>query len=149
MRFTNLTAAALPRLMAVDDRRGRITDLRAFVKDWAQEDSVGRAAMIVEAPRRARRHHRFTRRRDLPRIAAVVHALCDRDSVPVPNWVWEHRSPKPVAITDAVRMGTDYTRLVQAEAPSACAYHQVWFPPATIEDHRVHGFADHLVHAPA
>lgn len=135
--------------MAVDDRRGRITDLRAFVKDWAQEDSVGRAAMIVEAPRRARRHHRFTRRRDLPRIAAVVHALCDRDSVPVPNWVWEHRSPKPVAITDAVRMGTDYTRLVQAEAPSACAYHQVWFPPATIEDHRVHGFADHLVHAPA
>ena len=32
---------------------------------------------------------------------------------------------------------------MQAEAPTACSYHRVWFDPASIEDHRVHGFRDH------
>ena len=93
MTYTNMSAAALPALMARDDQRGRMVDLRTLVKDWAQNpDDRGR--MVAEAPRRRRWHDRFTaRRRDLPRIAAVVHALCERDGVDVPEWVHRHRSP--------------------------------------------------------
>ena len=92
--YTNMTAAALPALMATDDQRDRMVALRVLVKDWAQSPD-GRERMIAEPPRRHRWHHRFTaRRRDLPRIAAVVHALCDRDGVEVPAWVHQHRCPQ-------------------------------------------------------
>ena len=138
--YTNMTAAALPALMATDDQRDRMVALRVLVKDWAQNPD-DRERMIAEPPRRHRWHHRFTaRRRDLPRIAAVVHALCDRDGVEVPKWVHQHRSPEPVTITDSISMDGAYGRLLQAEAPQACSYHRVYFDRSTIEDHRVHGF---------
>ena len=79
----------------------------------------------------------------LPRIAAVAHALCDRDEVKVPNWVWRHRSRRHIMMGGQRATNTPWTRLVQAEAPTACSYHRVWFDPASIEDHRVHGFRDH------
>ena len=36
MAYTNISAAALPTLMADDDQRGRMVALRVLVKDWAQ-----------------------------------------------------------------------------------------------------------------
>ena len=141
MAYTNISAAALPALMADDDQRGRMVALRVLVKDWAQNPHE-RPEMIAEAPRRHRWRHRFTARRfDLARIAAVVHALCDRDRIEVPAWVLKHRSPKPIPITDAISISSPYGELLRAEAPTSCAHHNVFFSRSTIEDHRVHGFS--------
>ena len=52
----------------------------------------------------------------LPRIAAVAHALCDRDEVKVPNWVWRHRSRRHIMMGGQRATNTPWTRLVQAEA---------------------------------
>ena len=73
MERTEVTVAALPRLLTHDDGRGRVVDMRVLVKDWCANPQ-SRLAMITELPRRRRWHDRFTRRRrDLPRIAALVH----------------------------------------------------------------------------
>ena len=134
-----VTAAELPRWMCRNDRRGHITELVQLAKDWARFPTL-RDAMISGAPRRLRWYHRFTpRRRDLARIAAVVHALCDRDGHPPPDWVWQHRSAKAIHI-DCRPLGSGgYDQHIREVAPEACAYHNVWFDPPSIEDIRVHG----------
>lgn len=99
-----------------------------------------RDAMISDPPKRRRWYHRLTpRRRDLARIAAVVHALCDRDGHPVPQWVWEHRSAKDIHIDSRPVEDGAWDHHIRRIAPAACAYHNVWFDPASIEDIRVHG----------
>ena len=141
MMYANISAAALPALMTEDDHRDRLVALRVMVKDWAK-DPHAREQMIAEPPQRHRRHHRFTaRRHDLARIAAVVHALCDRDGVAVPAWVHKHRSPRPISVTDSISMSGAYGQLLRAEAPQVCHHHNVFFGRSTIEDHRVHGFS--------
>ena len=135
------TAAELPRLMCKRDGCGRMTVLIQLAKDWARFPSL-RDAMIVEPPKRRRWHHRFTpRKRDLARIAAVVHALCDCDGHPVPEWVWEHRSRRPIYIDSRPVEDDAYDRHIRRTAPAACAYHDVWFDPPSIEDIRVHGIS--------
>ena len=144
MAYRPVTTADLPALMTPDDGRGRVVDLRQFAKDWAHETPESRARMVAARPRRFRWYHRFNaRRRDLARIAAVAHALCDRDGVEVPDWVWRHRSRRHIMIGGRPATDTPWVRLVQAEAPAACSYHRVWFDPASIEDIRVHGFRDY------
>ena len=64
---------------------------------------------------------------DLCRIAAVVHALCDRDGVPIPDWVWKHRSPVPIAWDRSCVMHGFIWETTVANAPPACEYHDVWF----------------------
>lgn len=119
--------------MARDDKRGRVVELRLLVKNWASFPDK-RYSMIQEAPRRSRWFHRFTsRRRDLPRVAAVVHALCERDGVDAPAWVWEHRSRRHIAITDDVSLDTAYGKSLRADAPDVCSYHRVWFSQAMLE----------------
>ena len=109
-------------------------------KQWANTDYTHRVAMVKAPPQRYRWYHRFTRRRhDVIRIAVVVHALCDRDEVPVPEWVWQHRSDSDIGLIASRRRASDWW-LGNGNAPAACAYHRVWFDPASIEDHRIHGF---------
>ena len=140
MFVSNITADQIPRWMADDDRRGRVVELRVLCKQWAHTDNETRAAMIAEAPKRYRWWHRVgPRRHDLARIAAVVHALCDRDNVPVPNWVWAHRSKHPIGMTEHSTLASSKYLRNNIDAPDACGYHQVWFDPASIEDHRIHG----------
>ena len=126
--------------MANNDKRGRVVELRLLVKNWASFPDA-RYAMIHQSPRRHRWYHRYTRRRrDLPRLAAVVHALCERDGVDPPAWVWKHRAFRPIAVTDAVSLSTAYGKLLKIDAPDACAYHRVWFSHAMLESISVHGF---------
>ena len=136
-----VTAAELPYWMSRNDHRGRITELTQLAKDWARFPTL-RDAMISDTPRRLRWYHRFTpRRRDLARIAVVVHALCDRDGHPLPDWVWEHRSDKAIHFDCRPCDSNPYSQHVRNIAPEACAYHNVWFDPPSIEDIRVHGIA--------
>ncbi|MXY09977.1 MAG: hypothetical protein F4Z00_11155 [Acidimicrobiaceae bacterium] len=134
-----VTASELPYWMSRNDHRGRLTELTQLAKDWARMPHL-RDAMIVDPPRRLRWWHRFTpRRRDLARIAAVVHALCDRDGHPLPDWVWQHRSAKAIYIHCLPVEDGAYDHHTRRIAPEACAYHNVWFDPRDIEDIRVHG----------
>ena len=141
MFVPNITADQIPRWMADDDKRGRVVELRELCKQWANTTQGYRVAMVATPPQRYRWWHRFTRRRhDLTRIAAVVHALCDRDGVPVPDWVWQHRSRRHLGMCEkSVLFKKSYWR-ENIDAPAACEYHRVWFDPASIEDHRIHGF---------
>lgn len=140
MFVPSITADQIPRWMAYDDRRGRIVELRELCKQWAHTDQAHRVAMVEQMPRPHRWYHRFTRRRrDLTRIAAVVHALCDRDGVPVPEWVWRHRSRRDIGLT-ASRGPVSSLWKEHTNVPDACRYHRVWFDSASIEDHRIHGF---------
>ena len=136
-----LCASDLPALLAEDDNRGRVVALRELVKRWACFPEQ-RAAMIAEAPRRHRFYDRWftVRRDDLARIAAVVHAVCDRDAVPVPGWVSKHRARRPIGIVASLDPHSEYGRAVLADAPEACAEHQVWFDQTMIENVTVHGF---------
>lgn len=137
-----LCAAGLPAHLAAGDRRGGVVALRELVKRWACFPQQ-RPVMVAQAPRRHRCYDRFTsRRHDLVRIAAVVHALCDRDGVAVPGWVYKHRSRRPIGVVASLDPATEWGRVALAGAPSACAYHDVWFDQAMIENITVHGFTD-------
>lgn len=137
-----LCASDLPAYLAVGDGRNGLVDLREFVKRWACFPQQ-RPLMIAQAPRRHRWHDRLTsRRHDLVRISAVVHALCDRDGVAVPGWVYKHRSRRPIGLAASLDPTTEWARIALADAPSACAYHDVWFDQAMIENITVHGFRD-------
>ena len=66
-----------------DGHRKRTVPISQFVKNWAHRPDE-RSAMCEREPV-------GPNRLDLVRIAATVHALCDRDGVAVPSWVWRHR----------------------------------------------------------
>lgn len=135
-------ARDLPALIADDDGRGRVVGIRQFCKDWAPADHARRLEMIAEAPRRLRWWHRCGARRfDLRRIAAVVDALCERDDVPTPEWAVPKRSRHPVTLTQPEFPSTPWNDYERADAPPACARHEVWFRPIDLEDYRVHGFS--------
>ena len=136
-------AAGLPERMAQPDGRGGVVELRELVKRWACSPDE-REAMIAAPPRRHRRLDRFMRRRwDVARVAAVVHALCDRDGVAVPGWVWRHRSPRPEGITPLMDLRSGWAQRVLVDAPAACAYHNVWFDSSMIQSAGSHIAAGH------
>lgn len=137
-----LRASDLPTHLAAGDRRGGVVALRELVKRWACFPQQ-RPMMIAQAPRRHRWYDRFTsRRHDLVCISAVVHALCDRDGVAVPGWVYKQRSRRPIGVVASFDPASEWGRVALADAPSACAYHDVWFDQAMIENITVHGFRD-------
>ena len=136
-----LRACDLPEWMAHNDGRGRVVAVRQFVKDWAASDALRREQMIADAPRRWRWWHRVGPRRfDIAKISAVVHSLCDRDGVDLPAWVRRHRASRPVPLTDGRLEPTPWTTQLMAQAPPACAAHNVWFDARSLDDYRVHGF---------
>ncbi|WP_420614277.1 hypothetical protein [Candidatus Spongiisocius sp.] len=68
----------------------------------------------------------------LPAIAVVVHALADRDGVPVPGWVAGHRSPADVMLFGYAFDGP-YSRWERTRSPTVCGHHRVWFHPRTLD----------------
>ncbi len=116
--FRRVRAADLPVAMAERTRREHVP-LTFFVREWdAWPDS--RSAMIADAPAGDDTD-------DLCRIAAVVHALCDRDGVAVPTWVYSHRSEVDIAWGRHCVMDGFLWDQTLADAPTACVYHRVWF----------------------
>ena len=60
------------------------------------------------------------------KMAAVVHALCDRDGVTVPAWVSGCRVAVEIALFGAF-VDTPFGRRIRRSAPRVCADHGVWF----------------------
>ena len=96
-----------------------------LIKDWAWWPA-DREAMIADEPETADAEERC-------RIAALVHALCDRDGIAAPGWVLAHRSDRPLPLMPAVPAGGPLWARITAGAPPACAYHNVWFSRRDIE----------------
>lgn len=120
-----LRAADVPALYAECGVRWAVP-LGALIREWEWWPSE-RVAIIADEPVGAPPD-------DLCRIAAVVHALCDRDEVPVPDWVWQHRWSEPIMWTrELLPTGPLWERTV-AQAPEACAWHNVWFGEDFISD---------------
>lgn len=116
--YRRVRAADLPAIMTPGSSRPHVP-LTLLVKEWDYfpED---RAFMIEDEPVGPDAD-------DLCRIAAVIHALCERDGAPIPDWVWEHRSEVPLAWDrSCVMEGFIWERTVE-HAPPACEYHNVWF----------------------
>ena len=141
-------ARRLPRYMSPRRRSPRDAALRSFAKHWALVPD-NRETMIADPPRHGYITDRWHpwHRWNLVRVAAVVHALCDRDGVDVPAWVFKHLAPHHISASWAGHwllkghMSDDPRELRwYRDAPDACDYHRAWFDPAFIEDIRVHGF---------
>lgn len=116
--YRRVRAADLPLAMGPNSPREHVP-LSALVKDW-EDFPAEREAMIADAPIGEDAD-------DLCRIAAVVHALCDRDGAAIPDWVWGHRSEAPIAWGKGVPMAGFIWDQTIANAPPACEYHNVWF----------------------
>ena len=125
-KLGRLTAAALPPLMTVPDRRGSYrAPLLQFIWDWNVAED--RAALIAEAP-----VYEGDDPLLLPAVAVVVHALADRDGVPLPGWVLDHRAPNDVLLF-GWRFDGAYGRRVRRRAPAVCAHHRVWIHPRMLD----------------
>ena len=129
-----LKASHLPWLIETGSgHRQRTVPLSQFVKNWAHGDDDLRVAMCEGEPY-------GPNRLDLVRIAATVHALCDRDGIAIPSWVWRYRWHEDVRMVGRGPVkGRDYTKGLPA-----CDYHRVWFGQDHIMDYRVHGFWRHV-----
>ena len=99
--------------------------LLQFIWDW--NVAPDKPALVAEAPVYAGEDPNL-----LPAIAVVIHALADRDDVPVPGWVAGHRSPADVMLFGYAFDGP-YSRWERTRAPSVCAHHRVWFHPRTLD----------------
>ena len=115
-----MTVGDLPAEMEVDCRRGAFrVPLAQFIMDWNHSDKP--AALIEKAPVYTGRNNLI-----LPAIAVVVHALCARDDVKLPDWVLEHRATDDVMLFGG-DIDSNLGRLIRRSSPPACRYHRVWF----------------------
>lgn len=123
-----LLVAELPTFMADLDSRREYRPLFQFIKDWNSQEAVNRATMITDPP------PVDADATTAAKIAAVVHALCDRDHHPVPGWVRGLRAPYDTALVSAVGdLDSGYGLVVREESPLACSHHRVWFPADTLD----------------
>lgn len=123
-----ITAADLPRLMSVPpsvDTDPYRAPLLQFIWDW--NVAPDKAALVSETP-----VYDGDDLLLLPTLAVVVHALADRDGVPVPAWVPGHRAPDDVMMFGWA-FGGPYARWVRMRSPAVCAHHRVWFHPRMLD----------------
>lgn len=118
--FEELAAADLPELMEVECRRGPYrVPLAQFISDWNRSADPG--AMVSEEP-----SYNGDDLELMPTVAAVVHALCERDAVEPPEWVLSHRADRDVVLF-ASDPDSDYGRWVREQSPPVSKFHLVFF----------------------
>jgi hypothetical protein len=112
-----MTAAEAIVLMEDHDERGVSRPLVQLVMDWNRSSDP--RSLVEAAPRSANPGL-------LAILAAVVHALGDRDQVPLPAWVHTHIAATPITLS-GVDLGTPYGQLIAASSPPVSAIHRVYF----------------------
>ena len=101
-------------------RHGRFRPVVQFIMDW-NEQPQRRAEMLCggEAPPGGTPG-------DLALLAAVVHGLCERDGIGVPEWVWSQRLDSPMTMSGRPA-DSEWRRWVVSQAPPVCKVHGVFF----------------------
>ncbi len=95
-----------------------------FIKDWNGEPDQ-RLEMLCNGVAPQGGPH------DLAVIAAVVHGLCARDGLDVPDWVGSQRLTEPMTLSGRA-LDTDWGRWVASQASSVCSVHGVYFEASTL-----------------
>ena len=90
-----------------------------FVMDWRRYPEQRDAVLATPPPPE-------TSEVVAAKMASVVHALCERDSVAVPEWVHRCRLDPAVALF-GVRLNSRFGDAVRARSPRVCAAHGVFF----------------------
>lgn len=110
----------LPAEMAIPGRGAGYLPIMQFIKDWNNQPQ-SRAHMLAGGL------PADTDTDTAARIATVVHALCERDAHPLPDWVAAAVASEDVALVGAVDLTTPYGQDVRTSAPEVCRYHRVYF----------------------
>lgn len=111
-----LTAADAASLMENCDERGPLVPLAQFVMGWNR--STDRHSLIIAEP--------TGDQTVLAKLAVIVRALAQRDSIDIPTWVDRHISAEEVTLS-GVNIHTDYGRLIKQISPNASTIHRVYF----------------------
>ncbi len=91
-----------------------------FIKDWNNQPESRRRMLDDGLPA-------GTEPTAAAKVTAVVHALCQRDGHPVPEWVPAARSPVAVALVPDVDLESPYGQRLRRDAAGVCHYHRVYF----------------------
>ena len=70
--------------------------------------------------------------RHQPEIGLLDHALCARDDIAVPDWVFGHRAGADMVLF-AANADSEYGRWVRDQAPEASHFHRVYFQPELLD----------------
>lgn len=110
----------LPALMEVPGRGAGYLPVVQFIKDWNNQPESRHLMVAGGLPA-------GTDGTAAAKVAAVVHALCQRDGHPLPAWVPAARSPVDVALVPEVDLESAYGQRLRRDAPGVCGYHRVYF----------------------
>ena len=123
-----MRAAELPPLLVDEfDGRGGWVALAQFAQNWNRYPGSRRSMMRDPLPAE-------TDPRRGAAIAAVVHSLCVRDGVSVPDWVLAWRHEPAVTLASGIGMESSVGRRVRVRSPAVCEYHGVFFE-VSFRDH--------------
>lgn len=90
-----------------------------FVMDWRRAPDQRPAVLAAELPT-------GTSPLVQAKIAAVVHALCDRDGIQPPEWIHDVRADPPIALF-GIRLNSDFGNIIRDRSPQTSALHGVFF----------------------
>lgn len=116
-----MVVGELPALMAIPGGRGAgYLPVVQLIKDWNNQPESRQLMLVGGLPP-------GTDPTAAAKVAAVVHALCQRDNHPLPEWVPAARSPVAVALVPDVDLESPYGQRLRSDAPGVCGYHGVYF----------------------
>lgn len=119
-RYTEaLTVPALAAEMLDPSWRHADRPLVQFVMDWRRFPDQ-RPIMLAEDPPAG------IDRVIAAKMAAVLHALCERDGLTAPGWVHRHRLDPGIGLF-GVPLDSPFGDTIRRRAPRVCAAHGVWF----------------------
>ncbi len=121
-----VVVSELPAAMAIPGgRNAGFWPLIQFIKDWNNQPE-SRALMLAGGL------PEDTEATTAAKIAAVVHALCQRDGHRVPEWVHSKRSNVDVPLIPHVDLKSPHGQRLRQNAPGVCHYHRVYFAPVDL-----------------
>ena len=114
-----LTVPALAAEMVDPSWRHADRPLVQFVMDWCRFPDQRRRVLAEEPP--AGTDHVVA-----AKMAAVLHALCERDGLTAPGWVHRHCLDPGIGLF-GVPLDSPFGATIRRRAPRTCAEHGVWF----------------------